>query len=575
MIEVKALGDVHGRRSGREAPCAIGSIKGNIGHTEGAAGIAGLVKAALSLHHGVLPPSRFAQEPNPQLRLADHGLRLADEPTPLPGGVVRAGVSSFGIGGTNAHMVLASAPASATREAADAPPSRAILTVSSASRDGLGRAAVRLADDLAAAPADRFGQLAWSSNRVKASGRHRLAICAHDRDQARRRAARGRRRRNALERGGGRGPRDLRRVAVHRPGVAVPGYVARAARHLRPSTATPSARSTRRWRPTSAGRSASCCSPPTRTRSTARSSPSRRSSRWSTPSPRALATAGVIPAWMLGHSVGEFAAAVIAGVFDLDDASALIVARGRLMQALPAGGGMLAVGLDEAQAADLIAAEPALGLAAVNGPREVVISGDLSALERLRSALTELAVMNKPLAVSHAFHSPLMAPAAAAFGEVAAQFALPRARAADLLDRARPAARVRRADGRRLLGGADHGARAIRRRRRGGTGVRPEPPAGDRATADPRADHLQDRARRRHPGAAPLPRPGGDRGRARRGRRGALPRRPQPRLGLALRARATRPAAAVGLRVLHRAPVLAAGKAAGPGCVRRPHHRPP
>ena len=123
MIEVKALGDVHGRRSGREAPCAIGSIKGNIGHTEGAAGIAGLVKAALSLHHGILPPSRFADEPNPQLRLADNGLRLADEPTPLPGGVVRAGVSSFGIGGTNAHMVLASAPA--TPDADDEAPSRA------------------------------------------------------------------------------------------------------------------------------------------------------------------------------------------------------------------------------------------------------------------------------------------------------------------------------------------------------------------------------------------------------------------------------------------------------------------
>ena len=103
---------------------------------------------------------------------------------------------------------------------------------------------------------------------------------------------------------------------------------------------------------------------------------------------RALADAGVVPAWMLGHSVGEFAAAVVAGVFDLADASALIVARGRLMQALPAGGGMLAVRLDEAEAVDLIAAEPALGLAAVNGPREVVISGDASALDRVRGALS-------------------------------------------------------------------------------------------------------------------------------------------------------------------------------------------
>ena len=228
-------------------------------------------------------------------------------------------------------MVLASAPA--TPDAGDGAPSRAILTVSSASRDGLGRAAARLADDLGAGPAGRFGQLAWSSNRVKASGRHRLAICAHDRDQAAaalREAAADETRLSAVSgvaRGisagwlftgqGSQYPGMSR--ALHDSLRRLPRRARRGRRRdgapPRPVDPRAAVRGRRR-RP-----------------STARSSPSRRSSRWSTPSPRRSPPSVSIPAWMLGHSVGEFAAAVIAGVFDLADASALIVARGRLMQA--------------------------------------------------------------------------------------------------------------------------------------------------------------------------------------------------------------------------------------------------
>ena len=117
MIEAKAL--AHAHRSRRETPCAIGSIKGNLGHTEGAAGIAGLIKVVLSLHHRVVPPSRFAETENEQLRLADSGLRMLSEPMELPAETVHAGVSSFGLGGTNCHMVLASAPAAEPAPTAD------------------------------------------------------------------------------------------------------------------------------------------------------------------------------------------------------------------------------------------------------------------------------------------------------------------------------------------------------------------------------------------------------------------------------------------------------------------------
>ena len=112
-------------RSRRDTPCAIGSIKGNLGHTEGAAGIAGLIKVVLSLHHRVVPPSRFADTENEQLRLADGGLRMLSEPMELPPETVHAGVSSFGIGGTNCHMVLASAQRPSPRRQLTASPAAA------------------------------------------------------------------------------------------------------------------------------------------------------------------------------------------------------------------------------------------------------------------------------------------------------------------------------------------------------------------------------------------------------------------------------------------------------------------
>lgn len=107
-MEARALAGVHGVP--RDEPCGIGSIKGNIAHAEGAAGIAGLIKTALALHHGVVPPSRYADSESPRLKLNQNGMRLLREPMTIPRADVLAGVSSFGLGGTNAHLVLASAP---------------------------------------------------------------------------------------------------------------------------------------------------------------------------------------------------------------------------------------------------------------------------------------------------------------------------------------------------------------------------------------------------------------------------------------------------------------------------------
>ncbi len=399
MIEVRALGHLHG--TGRARPCGIGSVKGNLGHTEGAAGLAGLIKAALSLHHGVVPPTRFADRENPKLRLDKHGLRLLAEPMQLAP-VAHAGVSSFGIGGTNAHVVLASGPA-AHRPGG---PGAGVLTVSSNDTEGLRRNVIQLADALAAEPADRFAQLCWTSNTVKASGRHRLAVVAENRDDAveRLRAVSETGVAGALSVGWmftGQGSQFSGMAS--RP-ASVPAY-RRALADVDATMAPHLGRSIQ----------ALLLNVEAGVDDTELAQPAIFAHQYALA--HALADAGVRPAWLLGHSIGEFAAAAVAGVLSLVDACRLVVARGRLMQCLPSGGGMLAVPTQEVAA--LVAAEPDVAIAAVNGTANVVLSGAESALARIAARLAERGVQATPLAVSHAFHSPLMDPMIDRFAEVA------------------------------------------------------------------------------------------------------------------------------------------------------------
>ncbi|EID73750.1 MULTISPECIES: type I polyketide synthase [Rhodococcus] len=412
MIESKALGHVHGVT--RPQPCAIGSIKGNLGHTEGAAGVAGLIKVALSLHHRVVPPSRHAEDANPRLRLADNGLRLLSEPMTLPGGDVHGAVSSFGLGGTNAHMLLASAPAP---DPAAASAGGGVLTLSSNNPDGLARNAAVLADDLARPGVD-LGRVCWTTNTVKASGRHRLALTAHDREDAvaaLRAVADGEDLLASLSGAarpvsigwfftgqGAQYPGMSRALHEHHGGYrrALSDVDERMTPHL--------GRSVREML-FDAG---------DEIHRTEFAQPALFAVEYALA--RTLGELGVEPAWLIGHSVGEYAAAAHAGVFALDDACRLIVARGRFMQQLPAGGTMLAVRATPDEVADLLAGEPAAALAAVNGPRDVVLSGAADALERLGAALTATGFLVRRLTVSHAFHSPAVAPMQDAFAEVAA-----------------------------------------------------------------------------------------------------------------------------------------------------------
>ncbi|WP_433733210.1 type I polyketide synthase [Nocardia sp. CA-129566] len=402
MIEVKALGALHG--TNRTEPCGIGSIKGNLGHTEGAAGVAGLIKVALGLHHGVVTPTKFAEQENPKLRMQRHGLRLIAEPMPLRGPAL-GGVSSFGIGGTNAHIVLASAPATGTAAAAGA----GVLTLSSNDQQGLRRNALRLADALATAPEDRFAQLCWTSNQIKSSGRTRLAIVAADRAEAIAELL---------------GEPEVGVAQAMSTGWMFTGQGSQFAGMARALDAANPSFARALWAVDDymiehLGRSVRdlLLDESIDIDSTEVAQPAIFAMEYALA--RALAEAGVRPAWLIGHSIGEFAAAAVAGVFDLDDACRLVVARGRLMRQLPTGGAMLAVRTGAAQVADLLAEEPLLTVAAVNGPADIVVSGPAAAIEWIRAALAERAVITKALNVSHAFHSTLMEPMLAEFEAVA------------------------------------------------------------------------------------------------------------------------------------------------------------
>ncbi|MET0233302.1 MAG: type I polyketide synthase [Kibdelosporangium sp.] len=395
MIEVNALGDVHAGQ--RAQPLSIGAVKGNIGHAEGAAGIASVMKAALALHHGVLPASRHARTENPRLKLRDKGLRLLKAPLRLGRDAV-LGVSGFGLGGTNAHIVLASAPSSGQHQERLAP---GILTVSGDSPAALQRNAAQLASDIEAAPERRLGRIAWTSNQTKASGRHRLAVVATGRDEA---VA-------GLEAGGVTGSSR----APVRIGWLFTGQGSQYQGMTRSLHSSCSAY--RRALAEVDDAMGFAISDILLTGDIAGySQPALFAVGYALG--RVLDEVGAGPEWMIGHSVGEYAAAVHAGVLDLVDACRLVVTRGRLMDSMALPGGMLAVRASEVEL------PPGVSLAGVNGVDDIVLSGPNEQLDALAAALP---VPVRRLDVPHAFHSSLMEPMLEAFAEAAAGISYHRA----------------------------------------------------------------------------------------------------------------------------------------------------
>ena len=384
-------------------PTRVG--EGNIGHTEGSAGIAAFIKACLALDHRVLPPTVFGDKANAGLRLEAHGLRLADRPQPLPKDPTVAGVSSFGLGGSNAHVVLQSAP----------------VRVRSDSRARLAFHAVgalrRVADPQCAADRHRSGE-----RRRPAGGR---LVPNHQRGQTIPAASLGASRRpcGADRRIAGVPRRNRTELVSSGPmskvpagvGILCSGQGAQYPRMTRPLYDTNA-----RYRE-QLDIVASAFEPHLKVdlrdvifganhdlHQTVFSQPALFAVSYALGN--VLLQSGVRPVFGIGHSVGEFAIACLAGVLSLDDAARTVAVRGGLMGSLPPGGAMAAIDLSLEQAEALVADTDECTIAAMNGPRSVVISGGADAVVRLCGRVRSQGGKAVDLKVSHAFHSPLMQP---------------------------------------------------------------------------------------------------------------------------------------------------------------------
>jgi polyketide synthase 12 len=422
-IEAQALLATYGQD--RAEPLLLGSIKSNMGHTQAAAGVAGVIKMVLAMRHDLLPATLHVDEPSPHVDWSVGSVALLTEPQlwtadhPL-GRVRRAGVSSFGISGTNAHVIIESAPVGATPVVERATAPVVPWVVSAKSLSALGSQAARLAEHLRRRGDLDAGDVAWSLA-GRSNFEHRAVVVGGDRE----RLLAGLDELAAGELGSvvqgtaapggktvfvfpGQGAQTLGMgMGLH---AAYPVFteafntiVAELDRHL-----------LRPLREVMWGHDENLLN----------------TTEFAQPALFAVEVAlfrlleswGIHPDFVLGHSIGELSAAHVAGVLSLENAAVLVAARGRFMQALPEGGAMIAVQATEEEVRPLLV--HGVGIAAVNGPMSMVISGVEDKVSAIAGQLRADGRRVHQLTVSHAFHSPLMDPMIDEFGTVAAGLAV-------------------------------------------------------------------------------------------------------------------------------------------------------
>jgi acyl transferase domain-containing protein len=413
----------------------VGSIKSNIGHAIAASGLAGVIKMTLALRHGLLPATLHVDAPSPEVDWSAGAVRLLTEPEPWLAGERprRAGISSFGISGTNAHVIIEEAPLSVAAPAPESEPHAPALAalpylVSGRSEVALRAQAERLRAHLHAHPDLELRDVALTAATARAQHEWRAAIVAGDRGRLL--AGLG-----ALLHGEPAGSVVEGRAAGGKTAFMFTGQ---GAQHVGMGAelyeALPDFRSafdevcakldSHLGRPLREVMWAAEGSPEAATLDETELTQAALFA-FEVALARQLEGWGVEPDLLIGHSIGEVVAAHLAGVFSLADACALVAARGRLMGALPAGGAMLAIAASQQEVAqDLEGYATRLTIAGVNGPRAIVVSGDAEAVEELAEVYRERGRKATRLRVSHAFHSHLMDPMLADFGEVVSTLTL-------------------------------------------------------------------------------------------------------------------------------------------------------
>ncbi|WP_189135945.1 type I polyketide synthase, partial [Wenjunlia tyrosinilytica] len=439
-IEAEALLATYGEERPEGRPLWLGSVKSNIGHTQAAAGVAGVIKMVLAMRHELLPRTLHADEPSPHVDWAAGDIRLLTAPREWPRNddrPRRAAVSSFGISGTNAHLVVEEAPEPEGAEAAEAdaadtaagvaeepvatrPVGTQPWVVSARSQAALRGQASRLMSFLDAEPQAELVDIGLSLATTRSSFEHRAVVIGEGRAELMAglaAVAGGEPSPNTITgsiRAGGRTAFLFAGQGSQRPGMGRELYASSQvfADAFDAVCAGVDGELGRPLREVVFGDDPELLN----------------RTEYAQPALFALEVAlfrlmeswGIRPDVLLGHSVGELAAAHVAGVWSLEDACLLVVARGRLMQALPAGGAMAALQAAEDEVLPLLEGrEHEIGVAAVNGPDSTVVSGGEHAVEELAEHFRGLGRKASRLRVSHAFHSPLMEPMLEEFRRVA------------------------------------------------------------------------------------------------------------------------------------------------------------
>ena len=409
-IEVAALTQAFRNGSTRKQYCALGSVKSNIGHLDVAAGMAGLIKTVLTLEHRQIPPTLHYSQPNPQIDFGNSPFFVNTALRSWDGGngPRRAGVSSFGMGGTNAHVVLEEAPVP-EKPAADVDRPVHILPLSARTPARLRDVAERYLQHLASTADVSIADVCYTAAAGREHFDARLALEVRSAADAREKLASvladSTPRRESPQEGAPKIVFLFTGQGSQHAGMAHALYRSEPVFRQRLDDIDA------KLRPQIGGSILSVifggADAEEKINQTAYTQPALFAVEYALA--ELVRSWGIEPAAVLGHSIGEYVAACVAGVFSLDDALKLVAARGRLMQALPAEGAMAAVMADEARVAAAIAPfGSALAIAAANGPENTVVSGKEAALESVMGQLEASGVRSQRLRVSHAFHSSLL-----------------------------------------------------------------------------------------------------------------------------------------------------------------------